>query len=342
MRRVTPARDAGTERAQNARQTSARTEAQHRTVERAELHNHYEQKSSTPTTMTSSRFVRPEHPASPIILMARDYAVFAALNDYRLLYARHLQALAFPGTSLRRVQARLRQLWEHRLLNRYFRPMVVDGTKPFTFEPAYGLGPGSEGLDIRSTILGAPREPSPMTFDHELIAADCLTAMIAACRERSDVALVSTTPATPLWRRAKSRAVSAPFLVPDGVITFRYPTGVTLTFYVEIVRADVKGGNDRLMRKMQEYVSLNREGRFRTLYGHDQLRAVLFLTTSHERADHFRKLAMTLPHGRRLFWFGSYQTTEPNGRAVTTLTPDSVLTPCWRTTEGDQISFLTP
>jgi hypothetical protein len=79
--------------------------------------------------------------------------------------------------------------------------------------------------------------------------------------------------------------------VPDGAVRRRYSNGETLTFYVEIVRADVRGGNATLLRKMDAYVALNRDGRFRECYGHENLRAVLFFTTSGERADHFRELA---------------------------------------------------
>jgi len=292
--------------------------------------------------MTSSRFVRPDEPATPIILQPRDFGVLRALTEYRLLYARHLQTLAFPGTSLRRVQARLRQLWEHRLLNRYFRPVLFNGAKPVTVEPAYGLGPASSGLDVDGHVLGSPKEPSPMTFDHELAVADGLTAVVAACPLPGGAALVAATPATPLYRRLHAGSASTPYLVPDGAITLSYPTGDTLTFYVEIVRADVKGGNDRLLRKMREYASLNRDGRFRVLYGHEQLRAILFLTTSDARAEHFRQLASTLAHSRRLFWFGSYQTTEPSGREVTTLTPETICTPRWRTVDGTLVSLLEP
>ncbi len=67
------------------------------------------------------------------------------------------------------------------------------------------LQPRSQGLDVGGDIQGPPKEPSPMTFDHE-VAVDCLSALTAACRGRSDIGLVSATPAAPLWRASTRRA----------------------------------------------------------------------------------------------------------------------------------------
>jgi hypothetical protein len=268
--------------------------------------------------------------------------VLRALSQYRLLYARHLRQLVFPTTSLRGVQRRLRLLWEHRFVERYYRPVLMTGARPVTLMPAYGLGPRSSGVEIDGKPLGPPKPPSLVTFDHEIAAADVLCAVTAACRPRTDVALIEATPQGPLWSRIKAASSSRPFLVPDGVVRVRYQNGPAPAFYVEIVRADVRGGNDSIRRKMVAYLQLNREQRFSHLYGHDQVRAVLFLTTSVTRAERLRLLAASLPHGHRLFWFGCYSAMSESGGDVPGVTPENVLDARWRSTDGTATSFLSP
>jgi hypothetical protein len=292
--------------------------------------------------MPTSRFVRPREPAQRIVLTKRDLEVLRAISKYRILYARHLRELVFPRTSLRGVQRRLRLLWEHRFVERYYRPVLMTGERPETLVAAYGLGSSSSTVVLDGTPLGTPKSPSLVTFDHEIAAADVLCSITAACRTRMDLSLIEATPQGPLWSRIKATPASRPFLVPDGVIRLQYPDGATPAFYIEIVRADVRGGNDSIRRKMVAYLQLNREQRFRDLYGHDQLRAVLFLTTSLERAERFRTLATKLPHGRRLFWFGCYTATGESGRDLPGVTPENVLDARWRSTEGTTLSFLSP
>jgi hypothetical protein len=82
--------------------------------------------------MSSSRYRRPDTPQRRVVLQERDYAVIAAVTDYRVLLTRHLRTICFPATSLRQVQARLRLLWEHGFLNRYFKPVLFNGEKPET------------------------------------------------------------------------------------------------------------------------------------------------------------------------------------------------------------------
>jgi hypothetical protein len=53
-------------------------------------------------------------------------------------------------------------------------------------------------------------------------------------------------------------------------------------------------------------------------------------------------LAATLPHGRRLFWFGSYQAIEADGRVVPGVTASGVLEQRWRTADSSIVSFLEP
>ena len=120
-----------------------------------------------------------------------------------------------------------------------------------------------------------------------------------------------------------------------------FPRGnkTALTFYLEVVRAGVRSGNRKLADKLALYARLHHCGYFATVFGHERIRAVLILTTSPERAEHFRQLAAELPHGRSLFWFGAYQPPPP-GRLLPVITATHLRSPMWRTTAGEAISLI--
>src|SRR5207302_1761940 len=122
-------------------------------------------------------------------------------------------------------------------------------------------------------------------------------AVQVACRGRRDVELTSMDQEALLWRRIaalkKDGRHEAGYLVSDGAFTLTYrPSGEAATFHIEIVRANVKGGNETLARKFRRYTELHHTGYFERVFGHARVRAILFVTTSVERAEHFRQLAL--------------------------------------------------
>lgn len=165
-----------------------------------------------------------------------------------------------------------------------------------------------------------------------------------ALRDRADATLIEVSPERGFRARVEASRNVAPlpsgYVIPDGGFTLRKGNGQPRSFYLEVVRADVRGGNATLRAKLAKYVELNRTGALRALYGHDRLRAVLFLTTSPERAERLRALATALPHGRRLFWFGAYGAPGPGGRLVPALSSTSVLDRRWTDADGARVGFL--
>jgi hypothetical protein len=185
-----------------------------------------------------------------------------------------------------------------------------------------------------------------MTLLHHLVVTDCLVSLAVVCREREDVRFVKGEHDGILYSklrayRQKTRIHNA--VVPDGAFTLHYPApNETLTFYLEVVRADVKGGNRTLLTKMRRYVELHRQNFFRDAYGHPRLRAVLFATTSCARAENLRRLAESLSQGRRLFWFGSYQEKNSDGVPVTRFTPERILSLLWEDAEQETFTLIQP
>jgi hypothetical protein len=301
--------------------------------------------------MRSSRYVRPDVPAGRLALQPRDRDLLQAVYVHRYARADHLHPLVFPGATLRVCQRRLRKLWEHRLLDRAYAPWALGGER----RPLRGLGTPAYALsDLGAQVvaeeLGLPPAEVPhglgapgsalVTLEHDLVVTDCLVALEVACRGCGDISLVSAEAEWALWRSVRAwraaRAGPAPeIVVPDGAFTLALPErNETRTFHLEVVRADARGGNRRLLDKLARYVELHRQGVLREAFGHDRLRAVIVATTSEARAERFRALARSLPHGRRLFWFGEYRPTPP------AFTPDDVLAERWKTTDGQTLSLL--
>lgn len=288
---------------------------------------------------------------SGLRLQPRDLAILAAADTHRFLRSDHVWTLLFPDVSLRMAQVRLQKLHRHGYLKRLYVPFVMDGEHAPPLhrgQPIYRIT--RRGLHLLSERAGhvapstkEPANASVMTLEHHLIVTDVLVALAVACRSSTNLQLSEIRHegvflAQLRAYRKSARIVNA--IVPDGGFRLRHTaTGRTETFYLEVVRADVRGGNGRLIHKLRRYVELHRAGFFRAAYGTTDLRAVLFLTTSEVRARHLHAVALKLTHGRRLFWFGAYQEKGRQGPAVSLLASDSLLTRRWLDGNGDEVSF---
>lgn len=276
-------------------------------------------------------------------LQPRDFAILAAADTHRFLRSDHVWTLLFTEVSLRVPQVRLQKLHRHGYLKRLYVSFVMDGEHAPPLhrgQPIYRLT--RRGLRLLSERAGhvapstkEPASASVMTLEHHLVVTDVLVALAVACRsgtelELSDLRHEGVFLAQLRAYRKSARIANA--IVPDGGFQLRHTlTGTTETFYLEVVRADVKGGNGRLLHKLRRYVELHRAGFFRAAYGTTDLRAVLFLTTSEVRARHLHAVASKLAHGRRLFWFGAYQESSICGLKLSAITAKNILSRQWLT-----------
>lgn len=295
--------------------------------------------------MSSSRYVRRTAPADNVVLTVRDTDILARVHDHRFMLAEHLHPLFFPGRTLRTVQSRLAKLWQHGYLDRLFIPYVLDGTRRAPAEaatPVYALGDlGIETLKKTagdpSLVGGAVRDRgfSPMTLAHHLVVTDFLASCEAAALSKGVPESIVTEHEWQLWKRAADRKASTHGLaVPDGAVTFRSSDRpVPETWYLEIVRADVSGGNRNLLAKMRQYLALRTEGRFQQAFGHSRVRGVLIATPTPQRAENLRALAASLPKGPRFFAFTHFEERQDD-RRVRRFRPDTVMELAWTDGSG--------
>lgn len=284
-------------------------------------------------------------------LQPRDLAILAAADKHRFLRSDHVWTLLFSDVSVRVAQVRLQKLHQHGYLKRLYVPFVMDGEHAPPLhrgQPIYrltwrGVRLLSESAGHLAPSTKEPANASVMTLEHHLVVTDVLVALATACRSGVSLELTDIRHEGVFLRQLRAYRQSvriANAIVPDGGFRLRHTlTGRTETFYLEVVRADVNGGNGRLIHKLRRYVELHRAGFFRAAYGTTDLRAVLFLTTSEVRARHLQKVASRLAHGRRLFWFGAYQENGKHGRSLSLLSSDAVLTRRWLDANGDGVSF---
>lgn len=290
------------------------------------------------------------HRRTGLVLQPRDLDLLGSLVQHRFLKSSHLHSLLFYSVSRRIVQTRLQKLFAHGYLRRLYIPVILDGQHTplaHSRQPIYTLtARGMRLIREAHPAAAPPEQPSIQFLAHHLVVTDCLVALAVAARASEAVELVQGAAETLLWSRLRKyrqthRLESA--IVPDGVFTLRYATtGETLTFYLEVIRADVRGGNNHLMVKLRRYADLHHRGFFRDVYDHEPIRAVLLTTTSEARADHLRRLAADLPHGRRLFWFGSYQETDEVGRLHSRFTAERILRLPWQTAAGETVNLFQP
>lgn len=169
------------------------------------------------------------------------------------------------------------------------------------------------------------------TLHHHLVATDALVAAQCALGASLEVHREEQL------RRALRAQAPMPSVVSDGAFTVLPPHAPRpMTFHLEVVRADVRGGNRSLRRKFDKYVSLLRRGFFERAYGQIWIRAVCIATTTATRAAHLRRLASDLAHGRRLFWFSAYERQRSGGPPQTVFTPERFLDHEWIDGTGER------
>ena len=296
-----------------------------------------------------SRARRPADPR-PLVLTERDDAILASVFEHRFIASRHAHWLHFRGASLRAAQRRLRRLWAHGHLDRAFVPTIVLGEGsdvPHTGGPLYCLA--ERGARRVAETTGRPYRDIPSTpaqnrvgFEtlcHHLVATDWLTSLVAAAEPNAAVERLVRE----RWLR-RSPSKTRQLLVPDAAVALRTPNGIAWC-YLEVVRADPRGGRKTIRAKLQRYARLHHVRAFRAGYGHHPVRRVLFVTTSEARRDNLLELARALEHGRELFAFASY-TPGQTMTGATRFTPDAVHAPMWctadRTGERSLVALLTP
>ena len=286
-----------------------------------------------------------------IEITERDRAILNSVFEHRVLCERHIRWLYFSGKTARATQKRLKKLYDHGYLERFFIPTVLWGRAVNGSRVGgclYGLGKAGARLVAKQQSLPFRTVPSTpqqhvrgyARVEHNLMATDLVVSLTAAVQGLPVSATVTFVAEHQL--RSWARISTTPhqrLLVPDAAIHLRVG-GREGWFYVEIVRAGVRGGNLALTSKLKRYADLHFARAFRTAFGHSPVRGVLVLTTSEVRRDRFARLATRLPRSQNLFHFAAAGVPVSSSEQ-TQLTPSSVLEPMWIPTVGGEAKPIT-
>ncbi len=271
-----------------------------------------------------------------MIIQSRDTQILRSIFRHRFLTTEHLHALHFVDRSVRAAQARLKELHDDNYLDRTYVLPPVDGLRR-RVRPVYSMA--RAGAEVLAAVLGIPPRAIPHTKKatqvgyhhmlHELVVADLLVSGEASLGRAPDVRSVATLrdhDLRSLLAVARLHQHAATGVVPDGAfIVDAVGLPAPTTIYVEVVHAGVKGGNARLVEKLERYLQLLRTGFFTSVFNHRRVRALAVVSPSDERVENLRVLAeRRLRHGRRFVWFAVAPRHSARTYPPTTFTVESL------------------
>lgn len=264
-------------------------------------------------------------------LEERDEQLLCDLFLNRFMSREQIQALYF--TSLVRCNARLRQLFDHHFVARYY-PSV----SPFGAQAIYSVGKAALPLISRRLEIDLPevvrhykRGKTPTFIEHTLAIVDVWIALRTAVAQREDVELESWVPEMLCrheWeiRSANGGRWTKESFKPDAF--FRLAQGGKYaSFFVEV---DLGHTSSRqFLGKLMTHKRYLESGLFEQTYGAGEFKT-LVVTTGERRLKNLR--ALVEEHASRLFWFTTFQQIQEQG----------ALSPVWSVPEQRELLALLP
>ena len=244
-------------------------------------------------------------------LEERDEELLRDLFAHRAMSREQLQALHFP--SLVRANARLRLLFDHRFVARYYPP-----ASPFGTQAVYSLGRAALPVVARRLELDLPEvarrarvSQTPTFIEHTLAVVDIYLAFRQAVQERAEVEIerwLSEFDCRHDWDiRAEGGRWRKEAFKPDGFVRLEHE-GEYRSFFIE---ADLgHTSSKQFLGKLQTHRRYLESGLFEATFGGASFRT-LVVTTGARRAKNLR--ALIAEQGSDLFWFATFEGLKREG-----------------------------
>lgn len=269
----------------------------------------------------AKRYRRRANPSPIQIQIPRDIDILEALYRHRVLRQDQLQNLFF--NSKERAQKRLRQLYDHRFIDRRFLAERIGGTG--RTPNLYVLDRKGADLlqeqrhDIDVTWHHSYKEVSDQYLKHALPLNDIIVALKVACKDsefdlrdwRTEAELKGDYDKVKVLNRDNKRHEVT--VIPDSFCLIvngerAYPIFI-----------EYDGGTQRsrvIKEKVRAYVAYYESGKYNQRYGFNAFR-VLFVSRSERRVADLKSWAEDLKFGgQHWFWFAT----------LASLTPQTILT----------------
>lgn len=242
-------------------------------------------------------------------LEERDEQLLCDLFLNRFMSREQIQALYF--TSLVRCNARLRQLFDHHFVARYYPPV-----SPFGAQAIYSVGKAALPLISRRLEIDLPevtrhykRGKTPTFIEHTLAIVDVWIGLRTAVAQREDVELESWVPEMLCrheWeiRSANGGRWTKEAFKPDAFFRLAQ-RGEYANYFVEV---DLGHTSSRqFLGKLMTHHRYLESGLFREVYDNDAFQT-LVITTGKRRLENLR--ALVEAHNSQLFWFSTMEAVE--------------------------------
>lgn len=246
-------------------------------------------------------------------LEERDEELLCDLFTHRAMSREQLQALYFP--SVVRANARLRLLFDHRFVARYYPP-----ASPFGTQAVYSLGRAALPIVARRLELDLPEvarrarvSQTPTFIEHTLAVVDIYLAFRQAVEEEGheDVEIerwLGEFDCRHDWDiRAEGGRWRKEAFKPDGFVRLM-AGGAYHDFFIE---ADLGHTSSRqFLGKLQTHQRYLESGLFEDTFGGDSFRT-LVVTTGGRRLRNLR--ALVEEQRSDLFWFATFASLKRDG-----------------------------
>jgi protein involved in plasmid replication-relaxation len=264
-----------------------------------------------PMTGRVSRWKRQKDPAR-MLLQPRDREIMKAVYSFRMLSRTQIETL-FDFKCTRRVNSRLRKLYDHHYLSRSFLPTVRGSAKAIYYLGPRGISVVAEdlGIDLNSIkrkckAISKLRE---LFFSHALELNDIRIAFSLAIENHHEMELerwINDNDCKQEYHAVDLGKTSIRRFRPDGYFRFCYQ-GKLYSFFLEHDRSTMTLG--RFTGKVKSYIDFGVLGYYRQRFGVKYFR-VLVITKTRERLNNLKKAVETVTD--KLFWFTTIEQVTPN------------------------------
>ena len=253
-------------------------------------------------------------------LQERDLQLLTDLFLHRLMSRGQLERLYF--TSASRCNVRLRQLFDHKLVARYYLPLAPYGAQCIYSLGEAGVLPVSRRLEweIDEVARQAKRHKTPQFLEHTLAINETRLAFRDALASCPTWKMERWIPEIQCHHPYDIRGVSGDWqrevFKPDGFLRLQErTTRRNSSFFLEIDRGHTSSG--KFADKLDAYARYLESGLFREVFGETSFRT-LVITTGPLRLKNLR--AIIEGKASSLFCFATFDQLESQG----------VLAPIWR------------
>lgn len=292
-----------------------------------------------------SRYVRPkEGEIARLVLQPKDLEIIRLVYEYRFIRTDQLVALVTGDRSS--LEKRLRKLWEHRFLERYFLP-VVNGREPTTRRAIYSLDYRGGNLLIKNDKVDPQHikhilrnnKPQYSYVEHQLMISQ-FRAVLTLALAQSKLGKIN------FWRQDKElrdyvktpdrrgKSESLP-IAPDGYFCIEDDRG-KMNWFLEVDRYTMSG--PRWLDKVRAYYHWYDQKKYQEKFNIKNFRVVTVCPNAFQRDARLEKTKEVKTNrvgekkeavGINLFWFVSEMDYALNN-------PKSILGTIFRVAKKDK------